>query len=186
MGAMLSPAGGFGRFVTFILALSVVANTAPSLYSVSLNFQILIPGLHRVPRIIHVIISTGILIGVGIGAAEKFMDSLEGFLGVISYWAAGFCGIQLTEWILFRKMDPSTYDPAIWNNSKLLPSGIPAVIALIVPFGIVIPSMDQVWYLGPIAKTTGDLGFEFALVITPFIYYPLRLLEIRHFRNGRL
>ncbi|KUJ10418.1 putative purine-cytosine permease FCY2 [Mollisia scopiformis] len=186
MDAMLRPAGGFGRFVTLILALSVIANTAPSVYSFSLNFQILIPGFHRIPRIVHVIVSTAILIGVGIGAAEKFTESLEGFLGVISYWAAGFVGIQLTEWIVFRHKDPETYDASIWNNSKLLPSGIAALVALIVPFVIVIPSMDQIWYVGPIAKTTGDLGFEFALVITPFIYYPLRKLEIGKFRGGRL
>lgn len=186
MDAMLRPAGGFGRFVTLILALSVIANTAPSVYSLSLNFQILIPGLHRIPRIIHVITCTAILIGVGIGAAEKFIESLEGFLGVISYWAAGFVGIQLTEWIVFRHKDPETYDAAIWNSSKLLPSGIPALISLIVPFAIVIPSMDQIWYVGPIAQTTGDLGFEFALVITPFVYYPLRKLEIAKFRSGRL
>lgn len=186
MDAMMSPAGRFGKFVSFLLAISVISNTAPSMYSVSLNFQILIPGLHRVPRIIHVLISTGILIGVAIGASEDFIGSLESFLGVISYWSAAFCGIMLTEWFVFRKRDPASYDAEIWNDRKLLPSGIPGLIALIVPFGIVIPSMDQVWFLGPIAKTTGDLGFEFALVISPFIYYPLRKLEIKYFRNGKL
>jgi purine-cytosine permease-like protein len=186
MGAMLRPAGGFGKFVTVILALSVISNTAPSVYSLSLNFQILLPGLHKIPRIFHILISTAILIGVGIGAAEKFITSLESFLGIISYWAAGFVGIQLTEWFLFRRMDPASYDPTIWNNSKLLPSGIPAIIALMIPFAIVVPSMDQIWYLGPIAKTTGDLGFEFALIITPFLYYPMRMLEIKRFRGGRL
>ncbi|RDW91687.1 putative purine-cytosine permease FCY2 [Coleophoma crateriformis] len=186
MSAMLEPAGGFGKFVTLILALSVISNTAPSVYSLSLNFQVLAPGLYRIPRIIHVIISTGILIGVGIGAAEKFINSLESFLGVISYWSAGFVGIQLVEWLVFRHRDPATYDQSIWNNKSLLPSGIPALISLILPFAIVVPSMDQVWYVGPIATKTGDLGFEFALVITPFIYYPLRKLEMKYFRNGCL
>ena len=160
MAAMLHPAGGFGRFVTLILALSVIANTAPSVYSLSLNFQILLPVLHIV--------------------------SLEGFLGIISYWSAGFAGIQLTEWFFIRHMDPETYDVAIWDNPKLLPSGIPALVALVIPFAIVVPSMDQIWYVGPIAATTGDLGFEFALVLSPFIYYPLRMLEIKLFRGGRL
>ena len=186
MAAMLHPIGGFGKFVTLILALSVIANTGPSIYSVSLNFQILIPGLHRVPRIVHVITSTGILIGVAIGAAKQFETSLLAFLGVISYWSAGFVGIQLTEWLVFRRRNAETYDASIWNNRKLLPSGIPAIVALLVPFALVIPSMDQTWYIGPVAKRTGDLGFEFALVLTPFIYYPLRKIEISKFRNGRL
>lgn len=186
MAAMLEPAGGVGKFVTLILALSVFNNRAPSIYSVSLNFQILIPDLHRVTRIIHVLTFTAILIGVGIGGAEKFIYSLERFLGVISYWSAAFISIQLTEWLLVRHRDASIYDQAIWNNRSLLPSGIPALVALIVPFAIVIPFMDQIWYTGPIAGKTGDLGFEFSLVIAPFIYYPLRALEMKRFRDGRL
>lgn len=179
-------AKGFGRFITLILALSVIANTAPSIYSLSLNFQILLPGLRKIPRIFHILTSTAILIGVAIGSAQKFIASLEGFLGIISYWSAGFVGIQLTEWFLFRRMEPETYDVAVWNRPKLLPSGIPALAALVIPFAIVVPSMDQLWYVGPIASTTGDLGFEFAFILSPIIYYPLRRLEIKCFRNGQL
>jgi purine-cytosine permease-like protein len=97
MSAMLKPAGGLGKFVTLIIALSVISNTAPSIYSVSLNFQILIPKQEKIPRILYVIIATGILIGVAIGAAEDFMRSLESFLFIIAYWSAAFCGVYLTE-----------------------------------------------------------------------------------------
>jgi purine-cytosine permease-like protein len=104
MSAMLKPAGRFGKFVTLIIALSVISNTAPSIYSVSLNFQILIPKQEKIPRILYVIIATGILIGVAIGAAENFMSSLKSFLVIIAYWSAAFCGVYLTEWIWFRKL----------------------------------------------------------------------------------
>jgi len=43
----------------------------------------------------------------------------------------------------------------------------------------VIPSMNQVLYTGPIARTTGDIGFEVATVVTALLYVPLRHLEIR-------
>jgi len=33
--------------------------------------------------------------------------------------------------------------------------------------------------LGPIAKKTGDIGFELAFVVAGLVYVPLRLLEIR-------
>lgn len=44
-------------------------------------------------------------------------------------------------------------------------------------FALVIPSMSQVWYTGPIARKTGDIGFEVAMVVTTLIYVPLRHLE---------
>jgi purine-cytosine permease-like protein len=99
MSAMLKPAGCFGKFITLIIALSVISNTAPSIYSVSLDFQILIPKQEKIPRILYVTIATGILIGVAIGAAENFMSSLESFLFIIAYWSAAFCGVYLTEGI---------------------------------------------------------------------------------------
>lgn len=112
-----------------------------------------------------------------LSSAESFFNSLEGFLGVIGYWSAAFAGIMLTEWLYFRRARPESYDHAIWNNPRALPSGIPALIAFLLPFGLVVPSMAEAWYTGPIAKHTGDLGFEFALVLSILFYLPLRTLE---------
>jgi len=41
----------------------------------------------------------------------------------------------------------------------------------------VIPSMNQAWYTGPIARKTGDIGFEVAMEATALLYIPLRQLE---------
>jgi purine-cytosine permease-like protein len=177
--AMLHPAGGFGKFIAVILALSVVAQIAPGFYSVSLNFQIIWPQFVKVPRVFFVILITAIDLGVGIKAAESFFDSLESFLGIIGYWAAAFTGIMLSEWFVFRKGDPANYDPKIWNKVRELPSGLAALAALAIPFALVVPSMAQTWYTGPIAEKAGDLGFEFALILSIVIYIPLRMLEIK-------
>lgn len=179
--AMLKPLGGFGKFIAVLLALSVVAQISPGFYCVSLNFQMIWPKLASVPRLIFVFVITAVDIGVGIKAAESFFDSLEDFLGVISYWSAGFTGILLTEWFVFQKNSAASFDPAIYNNAKALPTGLAALTALLVPFALVIPSMNQVWYVGPIAKSTGDLGFEFALVLGILIFLPLRYLEMKFF-----
>ena len=53
-------------------------------------------------------------------------------------------------------------------------SGIAALAAGIPSFGLVIPHMSQVWFTGPIAKTTADVGFAFSAVLC----LPFRLLEI--------
>jgi hypothetical protein len=39
--------------------------------------------------------------------------------------------------------------------------------------------MSQVWYTGPIARKTGDIGFEVGMVATALLYIPLRHLEKR-------
>jgi hypothetical protein len=49
-------------------------------------------------------------------------------------------------------------------------------------FAFVIPSMSQVWYAGPIARKTGDIGFEMAATVTALLYIPLRRLE-KHWRG---
>ena len=58
--AMLRPAGGFGKFLTVLLALSVTANVAPTFYSICLNFQIFMPFLLLVPRYVFSILVTAL------------------------------------------------------------------------------------------------------------------------------
>lgn len=56
--AMLHPVGGFGKFLTVLLSLSVAANIAATFYSISINMQILIPSLVVVPRYVFSIVAT--------------------------------------------------------------------------------------------------------------------------------
>ncbi|KAJ0309949.1 hypothetical protein COL516b_002452 [Colletotrichum fioriniae] len=179
MAAMLAPAGGFGKFVLVILALSVIGNIATSMYSVALCMQQMLPVFAKVPRIVFVVVALGIMIPMAIRAAESWADSLENFLGLIGYWAGCFDAVIIEELVLFRRMDYSSYEPAAWNVARLLPSGLAALGASLLSFGLIIPGMDQAWYTGPIARVTGDIGFECAFVLTAIFYAPLRRLEIR-------
>ncbi|KAH8977383.1 cytosine-purine permease [Lactarius hatsudake] len=58
-------------------------------------------------------------------------------------------------------------------------AGAAALTASALSFALVVPSMDQVWYNGPIALTTGDIGIEMAMAVTTLLYVPLRHLEKR-------
>jgi purine-cytosine permease-like protein len=151
LAAMLEPAGGFGKFVIVLIALSPLGNTSASLYSVSLNLQMMVPMFTRIPRALFSIVITAIFIPVSIKAAVSFYNSLENFIGIIGYWSAAFVAAVLMEHA---------------------------------SFGLVIPCMYENWYVGPIAETTGDIGFEMAFCITALLYLPLRYLEIR--MRGRL
>ena len=172
-------AGGFGKFIAVLLAFSLIGNIAASMYSVSLNFQMLIPSLVNVPRVLFSIITTAIVIPVGIEAANNFFDSLENFLGLISYWPGCFCSVILIEHLWFRKNKVEMYDQEAWGNGKKLPSGLAALAASLMSLALVVPSMGQLWYTGPIAATTGDIGFEVALGVTAVCYVPFRTLEIK-------
>ncbi|GKT82163.1 NCS1 nucleoside transporter [Colletotrichum tofieldiae] len=183
LAAMLSPAGGFGKFVVVILAFTLLGNVSGTMYAITLNFQTLAPWLVGVPRYVFSIIVTAIMIPVAIKAANDFFLNLENFVALIGYWSASFVGIVVAEHFVFRKGDARQYDHHSWNIASSLPSGIAALGAGILSFGLVIPCMAQAWWTGPIAKTTGDIGFEVAFILSALFYIPLRSLERRVLRR---
>ncbi|KAI0441541.1 NCS1 nucleoside transporter [Xylaria telfairii] len=179
MAAMLEPAGGFGKFVLVLLALSVIGNIGISMYPVALNLQMLVPPFTKVPRFIFTLAVTVLMIPLSIAAARAWEESLENFLAVIGYWAGFFDAVLIEEAVVFRRMDWNSYDHSIWNVGRKLPSGLAALAASLLSLGLVIPGINEVWFVGPIAKTTGDIGFELAFFGTALFYLPLRWLEIK-------
>lgn len=176
---MLAPAGGFGKFIMVLLALSVIGNIAISMYSISLNIQMLLPFFAKIPRFAFTVVTMAIMIPVAVRAAQDWETSLENFLALIGYWAGCFDAVLIEELVIFRKFDFTTYDHAIWNVGRKLPSGLAAVFASLISMALVVPGMAEVWYTGPIAEKTGDIGFELAFVVTGIFYIPLRWLEIK-------
>ena len=99
---------------------------------------------------------------------------------MIAYWVAAFVAVLITEHVVFRKGRYDTYDHDAWNSASLLPWGAAALTASVLSFGLVVPSVAQAWFTGPIAKITGDIGFELAFVTTAVLYLPLRALEKKY------
>ena len=120
------------------------------------------------------------VVPVSIVGAHRFYDTITNFLGLIGYWTSMYTAIIIVEHLYFRTNDPSQYDITAWNVPKRLPSGIAAVAAGILSFGIVIPFMNQVWFTGTVARTTGDIGFEVAFAFSGLLYFLLRWIEIRY------
>ena len=70
------------------------------------------------------------------------------------------------------------YNTAHWDQAKLLPPGIAAILAFLGAFGVIIPSMSQTWYTGPIARAgSGDIGMYAGGVVAVSLYILLRTLE---------
>lgn len=177
--AMLRPVGGFGKFLTVLLSLSAAGNIAGTLYSVSINFQVFVPWLVAIPRYFLSILATGIVVALAIPGAHRFYDTLVNFLGIIGYWATPYVAIIMIEHLYFRKNDPQNYDLDAWNVPHMLPSGIAALSAGIASIALIVPCMHQVWFVGPIAHHTGDIGFEVGGIVTAILYFPFRALEKR-------
>ncbi|OTA65747.1 hypothetical protein K449DRAFT_391709 [Hypoxylon sp. EC38] len=179
LATMLSRAGGFGKFVVVVLSLTLLGNIAATMYSITLNFQILIPQLVVVPRYMFSIVVTAIVIPISVRAAVEFFASLENFVALIGYWSAAFVAVLIVEHNVFRGGRYDTYDHDSWNVASRLPLGVAALAASALSFALVIPSMSQVWFEGPIAEKAGDIGFEMAFAVTAVLYLPFRYLEKR-------
>jgi purine-cytosine permease-like protein len=124
------------------------------------------------------------VIPLAIVGSHRFYETLVNFLGLIGYWAAVYIAIILLEHKIFRRSNFSSYDLTQWNDPKRLPWGAAALGASIISIGLIVPSMEQVWFVGPIGKKTGDIGFEMGFALGGLAYIPLRWLEIK--LSGRL
>ncbi|TID25689.1 putative purine-cytosine permease fcy22 protein [Venturia nashicola] len=182
-GAMLfllesSYIGNFAKFVSVILAFTVLGNLAGTIYSISIQFQCLLPIFTRIPRWVFSILISAIIIAAAIPISKSLATALENFLALIAYWGAVYVAVVSMEHLVFRK-SAKAYDAAIWNDGRRLAMGLAAVGAVAVPFALIVPSMAVTWFTGPIARKTGDIGFEVGGVLAVGIYVPLRWLERR-------
>lgn len=127
---LLSAGRGVGGFLTVIMALSVTANVAPTLYSSSLNIQVIFPPLGKLPRYAFSAVATAILIPLSIVGKTRFFLNLYDFLGIVGYWSAMFASVVVVEHWLIRGGDwERRYDATAWNRWRELPTGLAALTA---------------------------------------------------------
>jgi NCS1 nucleoside transporter family len=185
LAVVLSPLGKFGQFCLVILALSIIANNCPNIYSVSLSLQLLARKSQRVPRFVWTFIGTLVYCAIAIPGYSHFESVLENFMLLIAYWLAIYEGISLAEHFLFKR-GFSGYQPENYLSKDKLPPGFAAILAF--AFGVMgaILGMAQVWFTGPIGKLCGteyggDIGFELAFLFAGTSYCALRYFEKKHF-----
>lgn len=176
---LTSRVGNFGRFILIILGFSIVTTSARDMYSISLFAVGVVPWLHRIPRIVLLLFVAGAMIAIAIVASRSFLPALSALVSIAGYITGPTVSIFLAEWFLFRKADPANIDPRIWNSYAALPSGIPALIATVLPWAVIVLSMSTTWYVGPIAKQAGDLAYELGAVCAILVYIPLRAVELK-------
>ncbi|KAL1882268.1 Purine-cytosine permease fcy21 [Diaporthe australafricana] len=178
--------GGFGRFCLAVLALSIVANNCPNIYSVSLSLQVLARQTQRVPRFIWPAVATAVYVAISIPGYGNFELILENFMLLIGYWLAIYEGIALTEHFVFRRA--GGYVVEDYATPGRLPPGIAALCAFLVGVMGAVLGMAQVWYTGPIGRLCGDeyggdVGFELGFGFSAVTYLALRSVERAKFRR---
>lgn len=100
--------------------------------------------------------------------------------GIIGYWTASFSAIVVVEHVFFRRSQFRRYNVEDWKDPRRLPLGIAAALAFFGSFGLIIPCMSQVWYVGPIARAgTGDIGIFTGFVSAAVLYLVFRAAELR-------
>lgn len=189
LAAVLFPKlGGFGKFCVVILALSIIANNCPNIYSVSLTLLVLGRWTRLVPRFIWTLVATGVYIAIAIPGYSHFEVVLENFMNFIAYWLAIYEGIAVTDHFVFKR-GFSGYHPENYDRPDKLPPGIAAVGAFCCGVAGMITGMSQQWWVGPIALHAGeapyggDVGFELGFAFAAVGYLILRPIELKIFKR---
>ncbi|KAJ3335485.1 hypothetical protein HDU93_005374 [Gonapodya sp. JEL0774] len=173
--------GGFGRFLTILVALSVVQVNIANDYSLGLSLQVGGPAFfQKVPRWFWTLFGSVLYIVVACFGANSYVSTLSNFLPLVGYWVTIYVTIVFIEDVWFRR---GKYDATAWNNINRLPHGYAAGVAFcigIVGAGL---GMNQAWAEGPLSKAVGpvgaDIGTELGVGFSALSYLLLRPLEAK-------
>ena len=163
---VLSPWGGFGKFILVVLALSVVANNIPNTYSAGLSMQALGKPFALVPRFFWTTLAFVAYTVAGVAGREHFSVILSNFLAILSYWTAFFIVIVAEEHFIFRRKSGilGGYNLNDYDAINKLPIGLAGIFAGCCGVVGAVLGMAEIWYVGPIGAMLGqfggDLGFE--------------------------
>lgn len=80
---LFPPLGRFGQFCLVVLALSIVANNCPNIYSVTFSLQVMGRWTQAVPRFIWTFIGTVVYCAIAIPGYSHFESVLEDFMLLI-------------------------------------------------------------------------------------------------------
>ena len=175
--------GGFGKFLSVLVALGLVANNIPGTYAASLGFQIMGRYLALLPRWFWSCVGVVLYTACALGGRNHLYEIFDNWLSLMGYWVTIYLTIAVEEHVFFRQNRGFNWD--LWAEPSKLPIGIAALVAFLIGWAGAIVSMDQIWYVGPIAKMVGadgsDLGIWVGMSWAMLAFPPLRWWELRTF-----
>lgn len=185
----LTPLGGLGKLLVFLLALSIIANNIPNDYSLGLSVQVFGRTWQRVPRSIWTLIGALIYTVIAVLTAGNFNETLNSFLLLVAYWLGPWAIILIIEHFVIRR---GRYNIDDWNTPGRLPLGWAALVSMTLGlFGALLGFAQVFVFKGVTTPITGligglinrpygmDVGFEVAVVLSLVTYLILRPIELR-------
>lgn len=178
--------GGFGKFLGVIIAIGLIANNIPGTYAAALNIQMCGRYAAMVPRWVLTTVVAVIYTVCALAGQDHLFEIFENFLALMGYWVCIFISIVLEEHLIFRRgANGLGFDWTAWNDKSRLPIGIAALIAFIVGWVGAVICMDQVYFVGPVAKQIGEYGADLGIWVgssfAVVVYPGLRWLELKKF-----
>ncbi|HEY1353904.1 MAG TPA: cytosine permease [Ktedonobacteraceae bacterium] len=189
LAVALTPLGAVGKFLVFLLALSIVANNIPNDYSLGLSVQVFGRAWQRVPRSLWTLIGAVIYTLIAIATAGNFNETLNSFLLLVAYWLGPWAIILIVEHLVIRR---GRYNIDDWNTPGRLPLGWAALVSMALGLlGAGLGFAQVFFFKGAATPITGplgglinrpygmDIGFELGVVFSLVAYLILRTLELR-------
>ncbi|EGV59946.1 Purine-cytosine permease fcy21 [Yamadazyma tenuis] len=174
----------FGEFLCVLLALSTIANNVPNMYSIALSAQAFWSPLIKVPRVVWTIVGNFVTLAICIPAYYDFKDVVDNFMNMIGYYLAIYQAIALSEHFIYNKNNFGAYDYENHKDPKSHPLGLAGTFAFLAGVAGAVCGLNQVWYMGPIAKKIGDyggdVGFELAAGFSFIAYNITRPFEKKY------
>lgn len=170
---------GFGKLCGVVVALGLISNSIPGVYSAALGVQVMGRYGKAVSRWVCTSLIMVIELVLALAGRDNLLVIFGNFLALMGYWVEIMIAIVAVEHVFFRRH--RDFDWARWEDQEYLPIGVAALTAFLIGWVGAILGMFQAWYVGPLAVRAGPsdiglwLGCGFALVSYP----PLRWLEVK-------
>lgn len=177
--------GDFGKFLGVLVALGQIANNVAGTYSASLGFQMLGRYPAKVPRWVWTCVGVIIYLVCALAGRNSLSEIFENWLALMGYWVCIYLVISLEEHFIFRQS--RGFDWADWNDRSKLPLGLAALAAFLIGWVGSIIAMDEIYFVGPIAKMVGESGSDLGIWVgsswAMLVYPGLRWLELKKFNR---
>ncbi|KAJ7210294.1 hypothetical protein C8J57DRAFT_1608127 [Mycena rebaudengoi] len=166
------PLNGFGRFCAVIVALGVISNLIPGIYSAALGCQVLGRYGKAVPRWVWSCVLIIIVLVIALAGRQHLLVIIQNFVSLMGYWIEFMVFIVLIEHLWFRRRRGVGFEWSRWEDKSYLPIGLAALMAFLMGWVGAILGMFQ----GP-----ADVGMWIGIGFTTVVYVPLRWAELKYF-----
>lgn len=178
-----APLRAFSKICGAIVALGLISNSIPSIYSASLGCQVLGRYGKKVPRYVWATVLIVVQLVLALAGREHLMAIISNFVALMGYWSQYVVSIVIMEHVVFRRVGAGGpgFDWTKWQDKQYLPIGYAAMASFLMGWVGAILGMYQVWYTGPLAVLAGyaDVGTWVGTGFTIVSFLPLRWLELK-------